>query len=120
MGYMKRGIPDSFTVLSGPYPPDPLCFKSDRLQILYNSRNTPFQDPGMHLHAQGDEAYLVLQGGLMLIIEEEHVYVGAGEICFVPAGTSHALVQVITLYRGFVIRAPAVEDKISKEFDDHA
>lgn len=102
MSYRKRSIPDSFAVLSGPRPPDELTFKSDQLQILCNSRNTTWRDPGMHQHAVGDEAYMVLEGVITLMIEDEQVTVGP---------------EVTPPYRGFVIRAPAIEDKISREYD---
>lgn len=71
----------------------------------------------MHQHAVGDEAYMVLEGVITLMIEDEQVTVGPGEICFVAAGTIHALIEVTPPYRGFVIRAPAIEDKISREYD---
>jgi mannose-6-phosphate isomerase-like protein (cupin superfamily) len=116
MTYRKRGIPDQFAVLRGPCPPDDLGFRSDQLQILCNSRDTPWSDPGMHSHTVSDEAYLVLEGDITLVIEDERVVVGPGEICFVPAGTFHALTHVTTPYRGFVIRGPALDDKITREF----
>jgi len=116
MTYQKCPIPDAFAVLSGPYPPDDLGFKSDQLQILSNSRDTPWSDPGMHKHTASDEAYMVLEGDITLMIEDERVIVGPGEICFVPAGVFHALIHVTPPYRGFVIRAPALDDKVSRDF----
>lgn len=111
-GFMKRQIPDEFAVLSGPYPPDDLGFRSDHLQILRNSCNTPWSDPAPHLHRESDEAYLVLEGALMLSVGDEVHRIVAGEICFVAAGVVHAIVEVDTPYSGFVIRAPAVDDKV--------
>ncbi|MGC4192866.1 MAG: cupin domain-containing protein [Thermomicrobiales bacterium] len=112
MRFIKRFVPDAVTVLSGPRPPDPLCFPSDHLQILCNSSDTPWVDPGVHFHEASDEAYLVLQGTMTLQIDGELVVVGAGEICFVAAMVPHAVVHVDTPYRGFVIRAPALQDKV--------
>lgn len=71
----------------------------------------------MHMHAVGDEAYLVLDGSITLLIEDEQVAVGPGEICLVPAGTFHALTEVTPPYRGFVIRSPAIDDKVSRPYD---
>ncbi|MGB3329466.1 MAG: cupin domain-containing protein [Thermomicrobiales bacterium] len=117
MPYRRIGIPETFAVLSGPNPPDDAGFRSNRLQILGNSRDTPWSDPDMHMHTEGDEAYLVLEGSITLLIEDERVRVSAGEVCFVAAGTFHALIDVTPPYRGFVIRAPAIDDKVSRPYD---
>lgn len=113
--YLKRVIPQDFAVLSGTYPPDELCFRSDHLQILCNSSDTPWIDPSPHQHLESDEAYIVLKGMITLDVEGELVTVPAGEICFVPSGVNHAVVAVETPYRGFVVRAPALQDKVYQE-----
>ncbi|MGN6484585.1 MAG: cupin domain-containing protein [Thermomicrobiales bacterium] len=117
MPYRTISIPDHFAVLSGPDPPDDMGFRSNHLQILCNSRSTPWSDPGMHAHTLGDEAYLVLEGAITLLIGETQVTVGPGEICLVSAGTFHAMIDVTTPYRGFVIRGPATDDKVSRPYD---
>ncbi|MDB5892937.1 MAG: cupin [Rhodoferax sp.] len=38
-----------------------------------------------------DEALLVLEGRMNLVLGQEMVCVEAGELCIVPAGTSHAV-----------------------------
>lgn len=113
--YHKRALPESFAVLSGPFPPDDLAFKSDRIQILWNCSNAPWADPGQHLHTDSDEAYIVLSGALVLEIENERVTVASGEVCFVPAGVFHAVVEVYTPIKAFVIRSPATQDKVQRE-----
>lgn len=66
----------------------------------------------MHAHEESDEVYMVLEGAISLQIEDEITRVSAGEICFVPLGVFHAVTHVDVPYRGFVIRAPSVQDKI--------
>lgn len=112
MAWLKRTIPSHIEILSGSYPPNDNCFRSDHLQILCNSSDTPWTDDGLHAHLESDEAYLVLEGEITLAIEEDTTIVSAGEICFVPKGVSHAVTNVRVPYRGFVIRAPSVEDKM--------
>lgn len=112
MTWLKREIPNHLAVLSGPHPPDENCFKSDSLQILCNSSDSPWVDDGLHAHLESDEVYLVLEGMIELAIEDETVIIAAGEICFVPRGAFHAVTNVHVPYRGFVIRAPSVADKI--------
>lgn len=113
--YLKRDIADDFAALSGPHPPDELCFRSNLLQILCNSSDTPWIDPSPHLHSGSDEAYIVLNGMISLDIEGELVTVSAGEVCFVPTGVFHAVISVETPYRGFVVRAPALQDKVYRD-----
>lgn len=112
MRFIKRSVPDTPAVLCGPRPPDPLCFPSDHLQVLCNRSDTPWVDPGIHFHEASDELYLVLQGAMSLQIDGESVIVGPGEICIVAATVPHAVVHVETPYRGFVIRAPALQHKV--------
>lgn len=88
---------------------------SDHLQIVCNSSDMPWTDLGLHLHLESDEAYIVLEGAITLAIDEERVTVLAGEVCFVPSGVFHAVVSVETPYRGFVIRAPASQDKVYRD-----
>ncbi len=111
--YLKRALPEKyFVVLSGPNPPDSLGFQSDRIQILWNNSDQPWADADQHLHTDSDEVYLVLKGAMVLEVEDERVTVSAGEVCFVPAGTFHALVTVETPIQSLVIRSPASQDKV--------
>lgn len=112
LDWAKRSIPDHFAVLSGFSPPDELGFQSDSPQILCNSSNTPWHDDGMHAHGESDGAYLVLEGTITLQIQDEIINIESGEICFVPKGVFHAVTKVTVPYRGFVLRAPSVQDKI--------
>lgn len=112
VGYLKRSIPSGIGVLCAPIPPDDSCFTSQHLLILCNNSDTPWVDPAPHIHQESDEAYMVLEGAITLSIEQEEVVVASGEICFVPAGDAHSVIDVQVPYRGFVIRAPASADKV--------
>lgn len=112
MTWHKRTIPNGIAILSGFNPPNDDCFKCESLQILCNSSDTPWVDDGMHAHTESDEVYLVLEGAIPLQIEDQMTTVSSSEICFVPRGEFHAVTHVEVPYRGFVIRAPSVNDKI--------
>jgi mannose-6-phosphate isomerase-like protein (cupin superfamily) len=113
--YVHRALPAGLAFLAGPQPPDKLCFRSDRLQIRWTDSDTPWTDPGQHLHRDSDEVYIVLDGVIVLDIEDEQLRVSAGEVCFVPAGVFHAVVAVETPIRNLVIRSPAGSDKTYRE-----
>lgn len=117
MSWHKRTIPNSIAILSGFNPPNADCFKSDSLQILCNSSDTPWVDDGLHAHTDSDEAYLVLEGAITLQIGDQVTTVSSSEICFVPKAVFHAVTQVDVPYRGFVIRASSVADKIHPSSD---
>jgi mannose-6-phosphate isomerase-like protein (cupin superfamily) len=106
---------DDFVVLSGPNPPDSLGFQSERLQILWNNSDHSWADSGQHLHTDSDEVYIVLKGTIVLEIEDERLTVSAGEVCFIPSGSFHAIVAVETPVQSLVIRAPAIQDKVYRD-----
>jgi mannose-6-phosphate isomerase-like protein (cupin superfamily) len=114
--YLKRSLSEEdFVVLCGPDPPDTLGFQSDRIQILWNNSNQAWTDPGQHLHTDSDEVYIVLKGAMVLEVEDEHLTVSAGEICFVSSGTFHAIISVETPIQSLVIRSPASQDKVYRD-----
>lgn len=110
--WRKRFLPQHFAVLGGPNPPDELGFTSDHIQILWNSGDEPWKDPGQHHHTDSDEVFIVLKGSIDLDVGEERVTVGADEMCFFPAGVAHGVVKVHPPIRALVIRSPAVHDKV--------
>lgn len=112
MKYLLRELPDHVEVLSGYAPPSDACFKSDTLQILCNTSDTPWVDDGLHAHTESDEAYIVQEGTITLDIDGEIKEVGPGSICVVGRNVFHAVIKVETPYQGLVIRAPSVQDKI--------
>lgn len=72
-------------------------------------------DEVAYAHAQSDEVYIVLEGVMVIKVEQELVGVCAGELLCVPAGTPHQLVSVIAPVKSFVIRSPSVNDKLTCE-----
>ena len=76
------------------------------------ARGEPFSDGVSHLHRDGDEVYVVLEGAIDLDVEGSVTTVTAGEAATVGAGVSHALVAVHFPARGLTIRGPAVNDKL--------
>ena len=115
-GFSTRQLPDHFAVLSGPNPPDDLCFPSDSLQILWNNSNESWSDHGQHYHRESDEVFIVLEGSIDVEIGEDEVTIGPGETCFFPAGTWHGILRANPPIRCLVIRAPTGADKVYREF----
>lgn len=107
-----RTLPDHWALICGRDPPDAYAFKSENLQIIYNNTSVPWSDETPHAHAASDEVYIVLEGTMVVQVEQEQVNVGAGELLCVPAGTSHQLVSVGVPVRSFVIRSPSINDKV--------
>lgn len=113
--YHRRRLPPHFAVLSGPNPPDELAFKSERLQILWNDLDEPWSDPGQHYHVDSDEVFIVLKGSIEVEVDDEQFMLGAGEVCFFPAGVFHSIVTSNPPVQAFVIRAPATGDKVYRD-----
>jgi mannose-6-phosphate isomerase-like protein (cupin superfamily) len=104
--------PNHSDFLAGREPPNPLGFRSDKLQIWYNNTNTPWKDDGLHAHTESDECFVVLKGALIVELEDKRVRVEAGEFCYFPIGLYHAVVEVETPCETLMIRAPSVNDKV--------
>ncbi len=110
--YIRRRLPNAFTVLAGPEPPDALGFRSDTLQVLWNDSSDRWTDSGQHYHAESDEIFIVLKGALEFEVGDERFTLDAGECCIFPAEVPHAVVAVHPPISHLVIRAPAVQDKV--------
>lgn len=110
--YHHRKLPAFSTLLSGHTPSNEVGFRSARLQIWYNNTTEGWRDDLPHAHAECDECFIVLKGGLTVDVEGERVRIGAGEFCCFPAGLFHAVVDVQTPAETLMIRAPSVNDKI--------
>ncbi|MGI8403848.1 MAG: cupin domain-containing protein [Thermomicrobiales bacterium] len=114
-GFAKRQLPDRFAVLSGPNPPDGLCFSSDNLQILWNNSDISWSDPRPHYHQESDEVFLVLRGSVDVEVGDDEVTIGPGEVCFFPAGTWHGIKKTHPPAQFLVVRAPTTADKVYRE-----
>lgn len=109
----KISLDGRLTVVAGPNPPTNDGFCSDRVQVLHWRVDEPFGDVGTHLHRDSDEVYVVLEGGIDLIVDGSPVHASTGEAVTVGAGVPHALVAVHYPARGLTIRGPAINDKVS-------
>jgi mannose-6-phosphate isomerase-like protein (cupin superfamily) len=99
-------------------------YPSQHLILAYLDFPTEAEaNPGMgtrhqlHLHQKSWEYYVVLKGEKdILLIEDIHVAIGAGEILEVPPHVKHTLHRRAAPYLGFTMRIPvALNDKIIVE-----
>lgn len=113
--YHHRNLPASSTLLSGHTPPNEVGFQPERLQIWYNNTVEGWENERPHAHTESDECFIVLKGGLTVVVEGERMTIGPGEFCCFPAGIFHAVVDVQTPAETLMIRAPSVNDNIYME-----
>jgi mannose-6-phosphate isomerase-like protein (cupin superfamily) len=66
-----------------------------------------------HFHRHSWEYYVVLEGTKTLEIDGELLALNAGEMAIVPAGVPHTLIGRQAPFRGFTMRAPLLDDKVS-------
>jgi mannose-6-phosphate isomerase-like protein (cupin superfamily) len=101
-----------WALISGRSPTDALSFPSERLQVIFNDTSTPWRDTVAHAHRDSDEIYIVLEGKMVIAVNDELFNVAAGEVLCVPSGAVHQLVRVEVPHRSLVLRSPSVDDKI--------
>jgi mannose-6-phosphate isomerase-like protein (cupin superfamily) len=109
-----RSLPNHWALLCGRAPPDELGFQTDKLQIIFNNTDQVWTDDCAHAHAESDEVYIVLEGGMTIDVEGKHCDVMAGDFLCIPAGVFHQLIAVSTPTKSFVIRSASIDDKILK------
>lgn len=108
-----RELPAFSTVLSGRGPiRDRYGFRSERLQIWFNHTTEAWADDRPHAHTECDEAFVVMQGTIVVEVEGERIEVGPREYCVFPAGVFHRIASVRPPVESFMIRAPSVDDKV--------
>ena len=71
----------------------------------------PWSDPGMHLHQDAEEYYLLLQGELRILVAETLVSLKPKEILLVRPQVPHAVVGGEGLIEHIGMRAPGRRDK---------
>jgi len=113
--FHHQKLPEFNTLLSGRFPPNPIGFKSEKLQIWYNNTFEPWQDSMPHLHLESDECFVVLRGMLIVEVEGERFTIGPREFCCFPRGVYHSVVEVKPPVESLMIRAPSVDDKLYVE-----
>jgi mannose-6-phosphate isomerase-like protein (cupin superfamily) len=101
-----------WALISGRSPTDALSFQSEGLQVIFNDTSTPWCDAVAHAHRESDEIYIVLDGAMVIAVDDELFNVAAGEVLCVPLGVVHQLVRVEVPHRSLVLRSPSVNDKI--------
>jgi mannose-6-phosphate isomerase-like protein (cupin superfamily) len=74
----------------------------------------PWQDTAAHAHWESDEIYIVLEGQMVIAVNDGLFNVAAGEVLCVPSGTVHQLMRVGVPHRSLVLRSPSVNDKIGE------
>jgi len=86
-----------------------LNFPSQRAAQIDKTR------PQLHRHQDSWEYYTVLNGCKVIRIDHETITLKPGDICVIPPGTPHAVLNRIAPYQGFTIRAPLKADKIENK-----
>jgi mannose-6-phosphate isomerase-like protein (cupin superfamily) len=71
--FYHQKLPSYSALLAGREPPNDSSFRSDKLQIWYNTIDTPWKDDGHHAHLESDECFIVLQGVLIVALEGKRV-----------------------------------------------
>jgi hypothetical protein len=102
---LLRKLPQEFAGLAGPNRLDETGYRSERLQLLWNDSDHTWVDHGQHWHTESDEIFIVLKGSIEVGVGEEHITIGAGEMCVFPTGVAHAMTIAFSngsLLRGLV------------------
>jgi mannose-6-phosphate isomerase-like protein (cupin superfamily) len=105
-------IPVGNSVLAAPAPPDAVGFATECFQLLSNDTLVSWSDSSPHQHSASDEMFVVMEGTVIFHVDGQEVAVAAGEFCAFPAGLTHGVLRAEPPVRCFVLRAPAVADKV--------
>ncbi len=107
-----KQLPKSSTLLAGKVPPNEFGFQSDWLQIWFNNTTESWIDDIPHFHEESDECFILLEGEIVLNVEDQYVVLKAGEYCCFPAGMRHSIIETRPPIKSFMLRAPSVQDKV--------
>ena len=80
--------------------------------IGHTASVAPWKDPGIHSHGQSEEYYLLVHGGLLLLVDRTLVTLKPQEMLMVRPKVPHAIVAGTGAIEHFGIRAPASNDKL--------
>ena len=68
----------------------------------------PGEGPPLHVHADEDDAFYILEGEVVLIVEDDEVAVGSGTFVLVPPGVAHTFAnRTAAVARIVNVHAPA-------------
>jgi len=79
--------------------------------IGHTASVAPWRDPGIHSHERSEEYYLLVHGGLVLLIAGTLVTLRSQEMLMVRPQVPHAIVAGTGMIEHFGIRVPAGGDK---------
>jgi len=79
--------------------------------IGHTAHGVPWTDPGVHLHRESEECYLLLQGELRFLVAGSLLTLRSREMLLVKPGIPHAIVGGEGPIEHFGIRTPALDDK---------
>jgi quercetin dioxygenase-like cupin family protein len=79
-----------------------------RLCVIEHSASRGKRTP-LHLHADHDETFYLLEGELLLHIDGEERIARAGSVIFIPRGTPHAFVVLSEISHSICIVNPSAE-----------
>jgi mannose-6-phosphate isomerase-like protein (cupin superfamily) len=113
--FHHRRLPRRSALLSGRFPPSDLAFQSESLQVWFNETTEAWADDRAHFHTSSDEMFVVLEGTLVVPVEDRRVRVEAGQFCSFEAGLMHRIVSTEPPLRTLMIRAPSLDDKVYAE-----
>lgn len=99
-------------------PPDAVGFRSELLQIWYNHADEVWRDAAPHMHEEGDECFIGLQGSIVVNVGGVRATIGPREFCCFARGTYHAVVAVHPPVETLMIRAPSRADKRYRDGPD--
>lgn len=105
-------LPPHSALLSGRVPPDEISFQSDSLQIWFNNTLDGWVDDKPHFHRSSDECFILLEGEIVMSVEDERIVLRAGEFCCFPAGMRHSIIETRPPVRSLMLRAPSINDKV--------
>ena len=68
----------------------------------------PGEGPPLHVHADEDDAFYILEGEVVVLVEEEEITVGPGTFVLVPPGVAHTFAnRAAAVARIVNVHAPA-------------
>jgi mannose-6-phosphate isomerase-like protein (cupin superfamily) len=76
----------------------------------------PGDGPPLHVHSEEDDAFYILEGEIVMIVEEDEIVVGPGTFVLVPPGVGHtfanrtqAVARIVNVHApaGFDLRLEA-------------
>jgi mannose-6-phosphate isomerase-like protein (cupin superfamily) len=113
MSKLERYARYPFQGLSAPIVNPVGAGQYDHIGIGHAVSDTPWVDPGIHIHTAAEEFYVLLRGQYRLWVAGSCLTLKANEILMVQPNTPHAIVGGEGAIEHFILRAPNAGDKQS-------